>query len=104
MIYGINEPTRLTTEMLGLSGFSRTSDLSISASGTQTSALTEGAYDIWTTTDCYIKVAATASDVTTSTGYLLRSGNTITIAVGPGEKVGAITASASGTLSLHRVK
>ena len=104
MIHATNMVTNLTTEILGLEGFARVTDLSISAVAAQTAALDMGAYDIWTTTDCYIKVSTTATGVTTSNGYLLRSGNTITIAVGSQEKVGAITSAAAGTLSMHRVK
>ena len=40
--------------------------------------LNAGVYDVWSVVDAYIKVNKTlASDVTSSTGYLLRSGNTI---------------------------
>jgi len=62
-----------------------------------------GIYDIWSDQDCYIKVATTADDVTTSTGYLLRANNTITMLVRETHKIGAIRSSASGTLYYHKV-
>lgn len=104
MIHATNMVTNLTTEMLSITGFARGTDLSISSTGAHTAVLDQGAYDIWCSTDCYIKTAATANDVTTSSGYLLRSGNTITIAIDSGHKLGGITTAASGTLSYHRVK
>lgn len=69
----------------------------------QSSALGEGHYDIWSDQDCYIKVAAAADDVAVATGYLLRANNTITVKVSAGKKIGAIRASASGTLYYHQI-
>jgi hypothetical protein len=70
--------------------------LATSTSGAHTAALTEGIYDIWATAD-------SASDVTTSTGYLLRANQTIPFFVTQGNKIGAILASGSDTLRYHRV-
>jgi hypothetical protein len=78
--------------------------LSISASAAQTAALSEGLYDVWTTTDCCVKVATTANDVTTSTGYIIYAGAIITLVVPDQYKIGAITSSASGTFSAHKVR
>lgn len=85
-------------------------NLAISSVAAQTAALASGLsvvqsviYDVWSDVDCYIKVAATANDVTTATGYLLRANNTMPIVIRPDDKIGAITSSASGTLYFHRI-
>jgi len=96
------------TDAIYLQGYSQV-NFAISGAVAQSSALTvdtlSGAaiYDVWTTTDCYIKIATTANDVTTATGYLLRSGNTLPFIVPTGSKIGAITSGTAGTLSFHRV-
>ncbi len=78
--------------------------LSISAVAAQTSAFTEAGYfDLWSDVDVYIKVAPTADNVTTLTGYLIRANTTYpNIVVLVGDKIGAI-AGGSGTLSYHKV-
>ena len=78
--------------------------LSISGAAAQTSAFTENGYfDIWSDVDAYIKVAPTADDVTTSTGYLIRANITYpNLVVLVGDKIGAI-AGGAGTLSFHKV-
>lgn len=93
----------LVTDPISISGFSQAS-LSISGIAAQSAALTGGVYDVWSTVDCYIKINATANDVTTSTGYLLRANNTVPMQVPDQEKIGAITSGAAGTLTYHRVK
>lgn len=66
-------------------------------------ALSEGVYDVWSAVDTYIKVAASANDVTTSTGYLLRANQTIPVWVSNGNKIGGILVTGTSTLSYHRV-
>jgi hypothetical protein len=91
------------TDLADIFGFARV-DLSISSSAAQTAALPEGRYDIWSDIDCFIKISTDATTgLTTSTGYLLRANNTVTFFVRDDHKIGAVTASASGTLSAHRV-
>lgn len=77
--------------------------VSTSTTGAQSAALTEGVYDVWATVDTYIKVAGTASDVTTSSGYLLRANQTIPVWVSNGNKIGGVLASGVDTLRYHRV-
>lgn len=77
--------------------------LSLSTTAADTAALSGGIYDVWSDVDCYIKVATVADDVTTSTGYLLRTGNTMPIIVPDQEVIGGIVASGTGTLSYHKV-
>lgn len=91
------------SDAVALSGFSQTT-VSLSTSAAQSAALTAGIYDVWCDVDCYIKVAATANDVTTSTGYLLRAGNTIPLIIPDQQKIGGIVSSGTGTLTYHRVK
>lgn len=93
----------LVSDAISLSGNAQGS-VSLSTTAAQSAALTGGVYDVWSDVDCYIKVAATANDVTTSTGYLLRANNTIPIIVPDQEKLGGIVASGTGTLSYHLVK
>jgi hypothetical protein len=96
------------TDAIYLQGYSQ-ANFAISGTGAQSAALTvdtiSGAaiYDVWSDVDCYIKVATTANNVTTATGYLLRAGNTVAIIVPTLSKIGAITSGAAGTLSYHRV-
>lgn len=77
--------------------------LAFSGTAAQTGRLAEGLYDVWATTDVYIKVDATdASTVTAANGYLIRSGNTVQVLVRAGSRIGAIGAGAA-TLSYHMV-
>lgn len=77
-------------------------DTSVSAVAAQTAALTGGVYDVWSTVDAYIRVAADASGVTTANGYLVRANNTVPVIVPNGYKIGAI-AGGAGTMSHHKV-
>lgn len=92
----------LVTDSISLSGNSQGS-VSTSTTAAQSSALTGGVYDVWSSVDTYIKVNATANDVTTSTGYLLRANNTVPVIVPDQEKLGGILSSGTGTLYYHRV-
>lgn len=74
-----------------------------STTGAHSAALQEGVYDVWAGVDTYIKVATSASDVTTSTGYLLRANQTIPVWVSDGNKLGGVLAAGTDTLRYHRV-
>src|SRR5262245_23148834 len=93
----------LVTDAIDIEGRARITQLSTSTSGAQTAVLAEGIYDVWASADTFIKIAATASDVTTSTGYLLRANNTVSIFIRAGSRIGAILASSTGTLDAHMV-
>ena len=68
--------------------------------GGQSVPLRAGTYDVWATNDVYLKVHPTlASDVTSSTGYLLRAGNTIIIDLTATRVIGA---SGTGDVFYHR--
>lgn len=90
-------------DAVSLSGYAQ-GTVSLSAVAAQSAALSGGIYDVWSDVDCYIKVATTANNVTTSTGYLLRANNTIPLIIPDQEKIGGIVASGTGALSYHRVK
>lgn len=92
----------LVSDAISLSGNTQGA-VSLSTTAAQSAALSAGVYDVWADVDCYIKVAATANDVTTSTGYLLLANNTIPIIVPDQERIGGIVAAGTGTLSYHRV-
>ncbi len=99
---GYRMPTRGDMGMV-LQGNSQGA-LSVSGSAAQTSAFTEdGYYDLWSDVDTWIKIAPTASDVTSGNGYLIRANTTYpNVMVLVGDKVGAI-AGGAGTLSYHKV-
>ena len=70
------------------------------ASAAQSPKLPAGIYDVWGTADMYVKVSkTTASDVTSGTGYLIRSGQTVPLKLAAGECIGVTGA----TLSYHQV-
>ncbi len=79
--------------------------ISFSVSGTpqQSDQLPFGGYDVWCDeTDIYIKVATTADDVTTSTGYKVNRGNVVPVLINANYRLGVVTSGASGTVRLHR--
>lgn len=88
-------------DAVDLEGYAQAST-SVSAIAAQTAALAEGIYDVWCDVDVYLKVAPTANDVTTSTGYLLRANNTVSVLIRKNSKIGAI-AGGAGTLRYHKV-
>lgn len=88
-------------DALRIQGFSKTT-LAVSAVAAQTAALERGLFDVWVDADTHIKVGPVADDVTVATGYKLFAGNTITLVIGAGDKIGAIAAGATN-LHYHRV-
>lgn len=71
------------------------------ATGNQSAPLPAGVYNIWAPNEVYIKVHPTlASDVSSSTGYILRANTTVSIKL-TGERV--IGASGTGNVFYHRV-
>jgi hypothetical protein len=78
--------------------------LAISTTAAQSAAIADsGVFDLSSTVDCFVKVNAVANDVTTSTGYPLYLGNVVPFSISAGQKIGAITATGTGTLRWHRV-
>lgn len=72
--------------------------LAVGANG-QSEPLSSGVYAVWAAADTHIKVAVTASDVTSSDGYLVRADETAYVRVGrDGLRIGATAA-----CSIHRV-
>lgn len=67
----------------------------------QSNALEAGSYDVWGAADAYIRVGGTdAENVTSSDGYLVRAGQTITVRVGRnGLRIGS-----TAEISVHRVE
>lgn len=78
-------------------------NFAVSAVAAQGSALAEGLYDVISDVACYIKVGPTANDVTVALGYPLLANNVVTVYVRANSKIGAITASGSGTIRYHKV-
>jgi hypothetical protein len=76
------------------------SQFTVSAAG-QSNPLDAGVYDVWATADAYIKVAPTANNVTSATGYLVPGGNGIvTVRIAKdGLRIGSTAA-----ISVHRVE
>jgi hypothetical protein len=98
--------SQIVQEAVKIEGFAQGTPLAISTIAAQTADLgtQDGIYDLWSDVDCYVKIAVTANDVTTSTGYLLRANNTLAFFVNSGRKIGAITASGTGNLYFHRTE
>lgn len=95
----------ITSEAVDIRGRTQAS-ITFNASAQVSSVLTEGIYDLWSTADCYLAVSnsnATANAVTSSNGYLLRAGNTVPFRIRPGDIIGAIQSSVSGTLAFVQV-
>lgn len=80
-------------------------NFAVSSSVADSGPIAEAHYDVWCDeTDVYIQVAATIAGLTTSTGYVIKQGNVVTVEVGEKERIGVITASATGTFRYHKVK
>jgi len=87
-----------------LEGNAQITPVSLSTTGADSAALSEGIYDVWCDVNCYIKVGDTPNDVTTSTGYLLVAGNVVPLIIRQGKKLGGVVSTGTGTLSAHRVR
>lgn len=98
---GLTQGTRVT-DVIDIAGRAQAT-LSVSGTAAQTAALAQGVYDVWCSAEVFIKVGETANDVTTSTGYVIRSGNVVPVWVPANNKLGAITAGGAATLCYHRV-
>ncbi len=72
------------------------------ATAGHTSPLAAGVYDVWCTTDVFVKVGATADDVTATNGYLIRQNNSVTVRIRPQSRIGGLSV-AGGTLTYHKV-
>jgi len=90
------------TDALNLSGNARV-DVSLTTSAAQSAALAVGRYAVSTSADCFIKVNATANDVTTANGYPLKANTVEFLNVPSNEKIGGIVATGTATLSYHKV-
>lgn len=104
------EPRELIApSVLDIVDVSRVADVSLSSVAAVSVAL-EGTrvpgntFDILATVDCFIAVSADPSGVTTANGYPLMAGNTVSLYVPKGYKIGAITSGSTGTMYIHRSK
>lgn len=78
-------------------------ELNFTTSAAQTAtALPEGIYAVTPSVDCFIKVAATANNVTTVTGLKVFQDSMVLIWVPSGMRLGAIGGGA-GVLKYHKV-
>lgn len=76
--------------------------LTFAAGGQYPERLLPGVYDVWADDDIYIKVDQNdASDVTTETGYLIRSGNTVPVQI---TSLSFLGAAGTGDVYFHQVK
>ena len=97
----VSRQPQLAALAICLQGSVRT-DMATGAAATQSAPLAGGMYDVWVTTDTYIKVGDPANDVTTANGYLVKGGNAVCLMIGDNDRIGAVSA-AAGTLSYHKV-
>lgn len=90
-------------DLVDIEGYAQ-GNVPLTGTGADDDDLEEGLYDVWCDDNVYIKVDPTdASDVTTSTGYLVRAGNTMTVKVRSGSHLGGVLASGTGTLYYHKI-
>lgn len=103
-----NRSVNLDSNCAVLQGNARGANLAVDVVAAHTAVLPGGMYDIWCTVDVHIKIAVTANDVTTLTGYLLRANTGTndnklrTLLTDDIYRIGAI-AGAAGVLSFHLV-
>ncbi len=94
------------TDALNLGGNARV-DLALTTTADHTAVLAVGRYAVWTTADCYIKVNATANNVTVAAGanagLLLRANTTEFLNFSGSERLGGIVSTGTATLSYHKV-
>ncbi len=91
-------------EYIDIEGNSQ-AQLTVLPSATQTSiALPMGRYDLISDVDCFIKLASTANNVTTSTGYPILANNMVSFVCRGSSRLGAISNnSLSGTIIYHKI-
>lgn len=71
------------------------------SAGAQSPLLPAGVYDIWATADIHIKVDQTnAADVSSATGYLVRSGTTKSVKLAKPSFIGA---AGTATVYYHQI-
>lgn len=92
-----------------IDGYEQETSLSATTTAVASNAIIDaGVYQISTdVVTCYLKIAATAAladDVTTSTGFPLYAGNALDFRIPQGYYVGAITATGTATVRIHRVR
>lgn len=91
-----------------IDGYEQETSLSATSTAAVSNAIEEaGVYQISTDVTCYLKIAATAAladDVTTSTGFPLYAGNALDFRMPQGYYLGAITATGTATVRIHRVR
>lgn len=90
-----------------IDGYEQETSLSATTTAAVSTAIDSGVYQISTDVTCYLKIAATAAladDVTTSTGFPLYAGNALDFRMPQGYYLGAITATGTATVRIHRVR
>jgi hypothetical protein len=101
---GLGNPTNaIVSNVIRLTGRTRGTDINISSSVQETPVLPEGIYDVWSTVDCYISTGVSNSGLTTSNGYLLRAGNTVSVELDGENKEKIGVRGTSGVFSFHQV-
>lgn len=91
-------------DAVDIEGFVAAQQVLAAATAASTAALMEGYYDVWCTTDVYLRVGDGANPetgLTASNGYLIRQNNTVTVKVRVGCKICAFS-TPGGTLSYHK--
>jgi hypothetical protein len=74
-----------------------------STTGAQSGVLNEGLYRVHADVLTFIKVGATASDVTAANGCPLGANQAMNVAVRQGSRIGAILGTGTGNVYFHRV-
>lgn len=99
---GGSQGARAAGVVIDIEGNSATS-LATSTTVAKTAALAEGIYAVRPSVDTYFRVGPDPSALTTANGYLVPANTTQPILVRDQSKIGAILASATGTVVIHKI-
>lgn len=98
-------PNQVNISVLDISDKERLPDLTISAVVDETAALSSingTTYDLRPTVDCYVKVAADVSGLTTDNGYGVLATEVVPFFVPNNYKIGVVSGGTEGTLEIHQ--
>ena len=98
-----NKHHAATSDLIDIAGRAQAS-FTYSDTAADADDLSEGIYDVWATTDCYIKVHATnAADVAANTGYIVYANTVLPVLIPKEYHLGAIRSATNGTLYYHQI-
>ena len=90
-----------------IDGYSQVTKVTATSTAAVSGAIDAGTYQVSTDVTAFLKlhaVSATAGGVTVETGFPLYAGNALDFKIPQGYYLGAITASGTATVRIHRVR